>query len=448
MIGHSGHKENLGRWFIPIWVLMLVMAPGVSAQIHFTSGSTGADGALIFEEPTEATTIVFDPTTYDPPLDPEGDNIFHFTTIHIPKNLTLRMNDEKLGSLPVIWLAQGEVQINGTLDLSGEGASYYDPNGLRGQFARIAGAGGFRGGKGMQSGCGPGAGRVGIPFSNQWGTNAVGGGAGHANPGGEQLSVGGAGGTGGRAYGNQFLMPLIGGSGGGGSAILENISGGEDTRGGGGGGGAILIASSVSISFDRPYPAESISVKGGAGELNNSGGGGSGGAIRLMAPEISGYCSLDARGGHYQSQAHNANAGSDGRIRIESYEHNRHLLANNFQSQPAFSWGSPLRVFPPETAPKVRVTAIDGVEVPERSRGFYLVPDVEIVASTTSTVTIMANYVPVGTEIDLTIQPEYESQIRVTTTQLQGTLEQSTAEARVRFPPGFSRGYVFANWTP
>jgi hypothetical protein len=45
----------------------------------FDSGSTGADGALTFAVPA-GSTVTFDPTTFDPPLDPDGDNVFHFTT--------------------------------------------------------------------------------------------------------------------------------------------------------------------------------------------------------------------------------------------------------------------------------------------------------------------------------------------------------------------------------
>ncbi len=443
MLGIPEIKNNLGWWAVPFGLILAGIAPTESAQIYFESGSTGADGPLIFEQPESATTVVFDPATFDPPLDPEGDNIFHFTTIYIPTNLTLRMTDEKLGSLPVIWLSQGDVIIDGTLDLNGEGADYYNSGGYGGLFAQIAGAGGFRGGKRNQAGCGPGAGGVGIRIHQPYFTDAKGGGAGHANVGNGE--------SGGRAYGNMFLMPLIGGSGGGGGESDPN-----DTRntaaGGGGGGGAILIASSTSIVLKGGR----IQVNGGAGELaggtsiqyNYSGGGGSGGSIRMMAPEISGYGWLDALGGHYgAAYSIDGYAGSEGRIRLECYEHNRHFLLQMY-CNPMCTWGTPIRVFPPETAPKVRVTSIDGVSVPERARGFYLVPDVEIVASTTSTVTIETNYVPVGTEVELTIQPEYESQITVITTPLQGTLERSTAEARVQFPPGFSRGYVFANWEP
>ena len=155
-------------------------------------------------------------------------------------------------------------------------------------------------------------------------------------------------------------------------------------------------------------------------------------------------CALGGAAGGWQGCT--ASVGSKGRIRLECYEHNRHLLT--ISCEPDYTWGTPLRVSPPETAPKVRVTSIDGINVPELARGFYMQPDVEIVASTTSTVMIEANYVPVGTEVRLTIQPEYENQITVTTTALQGSLEKSTAEAKVRFPPGFSRGYVFADWTP
>ena len=438
-------------WFVLFLIALYPAGSAVAAQIHFDSGSTGVDGALIFEEPESATTIVFDPTAYDPPLDSDGDNIYHFTTIYIPRNLTLKLTDEKLGSLPVIWLAQGAVQIGGKIDLNA-GDPYGD-----GRFPPVAGAGGFRGGRPEMPGCGPGAGQV---AADGAGALSNGAGAGHAYQGGAnhaEVEAGTENTTGGRAYGNMFLMPMMGGSGGAGGRSAEGFN---DLPGGGGsGGGAILIASSVSIYF---IPNNDISSFWGAGiyanggkagmagykyQTNFSGGTGSGGAIRLVAPEITGNGELRAVGGEGGGWVGvGASVGSVGRIRLECYEHNRHLLS--FGSIPDYTWGSPLRVFPPDTAPKVRVTSIDGVAVPELSRGLYLRPDVEISASTVSTVLIEANYVPVGTEIELTIQPEYESQIKVTTTALEGTLEKSTAQAQVQFPPGFSRGYVFANWQP
>ena len=90
---------------------------GVSAFAQtFESTSTGADGAL---ELTTPGVVEFDPASFVPALDPEGDNIFHFTTITIGAGVTVRLTEGKLDG-PVYWLATGAVQIDGILDLNGE----------------------------------------------------------------------------------------------------------------------------------------------------------------------------------------------------------------------------------------------------------------------------------------------------------------------------------------
>jgi hypothetical protein len=98
------------------WLFALGLPLSVAAQT-FDSGSTGADGALAFPEAQPGDVILFDRQG----LDPEGDNVYHFTTITIPAGVTVRLSAERLGILPVVWLATGDVQIDGTLDLNGEG---------------------------------------------------------------------------------------------------------------------------------------------------------------------------------------------------------------------------------------------------------------------------------------------------------------------------------------
>jgi hypothetical protein len=130
--------------------------------------------------------------------------VFQFTTIHVAKGVTLRLSSKNLNG-PVFWLAQGPVQIDGTIDLSGEDG---------GIWPSVAGAGGYPGGAPRKSGYGP----TGFTL-------------------------------------NSFLVPLVGGSGG---------KGGE-TLGGGAGGGALLIASGTSITVDGNIVANGGSSSSGSG---------------------------------------------------------------------------------------------------------------------------------------------------------------------------------------
>src|SRR6266542_2402332 len=164
------------------------------AQQTFSSGSTGADGALNL-----TTSRIFDPTGFSPPLDPDGDNVYHFTTINIAAGVTVKLTSKVLTG-PVYWLAQGAVTINGFIDLQGENGHNFTNN-ASDRVPAAGGAGGYSGGLGGNSSIPPTAGNgpggspgtttnvpnVGIPF-------------------------------GGTFTGSQFLVPLIGGSGGGGSS--------------------------------------------------------------------------------------------------------------------------------------------------------------------------------------------------------------------------------------
>src|SRR5258708_38106694 len=166
-----------------------------------TGSSTGVDGAL---ELTTPGTVLFDSLSFNPPLNPSEDNVFQFTTIHIGKGVTVKLSSRKLTG-PIFWLAQGPVQIDGTIDISGDDG---------GVSPSIAGAGGYPAGAPGKAGFGPSG------FTP-----------------------------------NSFLVPLVGGSGGKGGA----------TRGGGAGGGAILIASNTSITLTGSIVANGGSSSGGWG---------------------------------------------------------------------------------------------------------------------------------------------------------------------------------------
>src|SRR5271157_886602 len=136
----------------------------------FSSGSTGADGAL-------------DLTAGDRAVQLPDSGILNYTTVNIPagRTLTFGMN---LRNTAVVMLAQGAVVISGTINLNGSG--------------RTPGPGGFYGGDfgypggGPAPGFGPGGGAAGSAVSGQ-----------------EQ-------GAPGQWIGPLSLVPNIGGSGGGG----------------------------------------------------------------------------------------------------------------------------------------------------------------------------------------------------------------------------------------
>lgn len=124
-----------------------LLHPAAALAQGFDSGSDGSDGALVLRGWQGDPNILFDPADPDlfpdGPVDPEGDNIYHFTTIDIPSSITLRLSARNLGTRPVYWLAQGDVVIDGTLDLDGE-----DGHDLSTRYENFGGAGGYGGGLG------------------------------------------------------------------------------------------------------------------------------------------------------------------------------------------------------------------------------------------------------------------------------------------------------------
>lgn len=189
-------KKLLHGLLIMGWLIM-----GWAYAQDLNSGSTGADRALFLTTPG---VVQFDPRAFDPPLNPSGDNIYHFTSIYIGSGVRLKLSSRALTG-PVFWLAQGPVQIDGTIDLDGADGQ---------RTPALAGAGGYPGGA-----------------------------AGH--PGYRPEGF----------IGNVFLVPLVGGAGG---------DGGE-TQGGGAGGGALLIASSASITVNGAITANGGASSDGTG---------------------------------------------------------------------------------------------------------------------------------------------------------------------------------------
>lgn len=189
-----------------IAALCALSATVVFAQ-SFSSGSTGADGAL-------------DLTSGDKALQLPDSGILNYTTINIPAERTLSFINN-LQNTPVIMLAQGAVNISGTIQVS--------PN----EQSPDPGPGGFYGGSPGQGGFGPAGGQPSGPLNGSW-------------------------------VGPLSLVPIIGGSGGAGT--LSTVCG--RTSSGGGGGGALVIASSASVTvahsatiaaYGKTVPAATLS---------------------------------------------------------------------------------------------------------------------------------------------------------------------------------------------
>jgi hypothetical protein len=295
-------------------------------------------------------------------LDLDGDGIYHFTSITIPANVTVRLLADRCGTLPVHWLATGDVLIAGVLDLSATDSESVLEGSL--PLSSIPGPGGFPGGLGQtpssvaQPGFGPGAGTS---------TSELGGS--HATQGYGFSGIV-------RTYGNSYLLPLVGGSGGhGGTFYGDGVN--SRVQGGAAGGGAILIASETTITVYG-----SIMARGGNAGFLAVAGGGSGGAIRLIAPVIAGQGVIDADVDRNLQGA----LGGSGWVRLEA-------RTNLFQGQvlgvartTSLMDSTPLGLNDPRT--RITVLDIAGTSLTGRARGTFAAPDVTV--ATTSAVIINA----------------------------------------------------------
>jgi hypothetical protein len=413
---------------------VLVLFSGDLSGQSFSSGSNGSDGALSLTTPG---TIIFDPKGLTPPRDTDGDNVYHFTTINIGPGVTVKLSSKVLSG-PVHWLAQGNVTLNGTIDLSGESGHIITSNSSQ-RVPAAGGAGGYSGGVGgiqagaggpvPQAGNGPGAGAVPTGTS---GNNAT-------------------------FTGSQYLIPLIGGTGGSGGA---NAQAGTFGGGGGAGGGAILIASSTLITIT---PGGGVRANGGEGGSafacqgsTPCGGGGSGGAVRLIAPAVSilgdfinnanprGAVSAYGGGG-FGTGFGFGTGGSLGKVRLETFTPPGAINFDAFLGQPVIVT-TPFSTVVPSTPPSsIKVTTINGVPINANPFSF---PDTTINSSVPVIVNVQAQFIPIGTVPKIIVMSEIGPDQTVNcSAPLQGTLQQSTCNALITFPTGGSRGFVKATWT-
>ncbi len=291
----------------------------------FPSGSTGADGALNITAPG-VTTFKTKPMG--------GGNVYNFTTINVAQGSTLRLSGSVF-PLPLYFLATGAVTIAGTIDLSGQSTAVL---GTAGELSSeligpsVPGAGGYGGGSAGY------AGNVALP-----GLGPAGGGAGGCQGGG--------------FTGNQYLVPLVGGSGG----EAPPPAWGSWRR------------SFIDRQFDiHNRGGRTMTAAGGAGYITGIGypypGPGAGGGIRLVAPTIAGNGTITSAAG-----ATECGGNTSGIVRLETYNYSFTGTTGG-----TLYLATPFNLFiPAATAqPSIMVTSIGGIAVPASPTGSFTVPDV------------------------------------------------------------------------
>ena len=345
-------------------------------------GADGIDGALNIT--TDTTIDLGASGTYSAD---EWAVVFRYTSVNVAAGATLSFTNHPRKA-PVVWLVNGDVTIQGTVDLNG------DAGGSPPTLAS-GGPGGFAGGMGRKSGTvlassgyGPGGGAATyVPYSHY----GIGGSYGTK---GEEVNAGD--GASREPYGNASLVPLIGGCGGGG------YNGGDNGIGGGGGGGAILIASTGTVTVDG-------SLLANGGDSGNNAGGGSGGGIRIVADTIAGGGTVSATGG-------NANKdGGLGRVRFERVTNSMTNVTNQVIPSPSVIDLLPNDtglVFPPVDSPTAKILSIGGQAIPDDpSASFGAEPadaklaETDLDAEGETLVVIETNNVSDNSEVTLVIQP-------------------------------------------
>ena len=405
------------------WLFALGLLPFAATAAlgqGFSSGSTGADGALTFA-PNQGS-VAFVPSKA----------VYNFTTITIGAGttVTIKGSGTPVTVAPLTWLASGDVTIAGTLDLSGDDGHSTSVKG----FPTRPGYGGWPGGQGadanagtlQQNGSGPGGG---VPSTGA-------GAAFHL--------------TGSRRYGNRFLLPLLGGSGGAGGSTFSSTDG----PGGGGGGGALLIACSGTIDV-----AGSVQARGGnAGTGGASGGGGSGGAVRFVANVIQGSGFIDVGGGFNANST--SQGGSRGRIRLEAPVCTLTDLRPGLSS--VFLSSTPGPLTPPSSTPTVRLVEVQYTDVNGVARTAAVttnnasssIPDVALATNGAITFVFEGYRVPAGTFVRVHVSAEEGGTSftlpNVNLQTVSGDVTRGSTTVQLSgnsgFPNGFSRVFYTANW--
>ncbi len=366
------------------------------AQVN--SGSDGSDGAF---NPTNHVTI----NMADHPT-----GIYQYTAVNIPAGVTVTFIPNP-NNTPVVWLVQTSCVISGTVDVSGA----YTTDGTGG----TGGPGGYRGGNGGtvgSNGQGPGGGQTGMSCS----TSAIG--------------TGGSYGSGNLIYGNQFIIPLLGGSGG---AGVTGYS-----VGGGGGGGAMLIAASGQISlvgFLLANGADASWI-----QYSAVGGGGSGGGVRLNASKILGTVAIRSNGGMPGFGC--SISGEAGRVRFDSLDINFGGTING-----VFTQGfQPIIIPTAGQGAQLTIASVAGVPVSASPTGQIATPDAVVAAQQANPVAVVVQCqnIPLNTLITVTVKPATGAAVSAVGYNTTGTTNASTATVLINMPRGGGLIYATAATAP
>ena len=443
----NSQRENRGMKFKQgAMIAQMTLLAGLSASVWaYDSGSTEVDGSFT---PVVNTELML-----------PADGIFNFSNVDIPAGVTVTFA-KNAANTPVILLASGNVNIDGSINVTGgksaDVGSAGDGNSGDDGLPGVGGPGGFNGGQpgipgdiAGSAGLGPGGGNPAmINITNDqlnFGGRGCGGEGGSFTDSGKDSRVLSSSDTrycnlvaqakGSLPYGSSTLLPLIGGSGGGGASGGEAFSG----SGGGGGGGALLIAASGTVTI-----VGSINANGGdsgasnGGQAGGSGGGGAGGAIRVIATTIEGNGAVTANGGLAGSAFGTAGSavsfsvggeGSVGRIRFEA-----ETFTRTAATTPAFTFAQPDEIFL-AGMPALSITSVAGVTAPAVPTGNS---DIVLPEVTPNPVTVIfaTTGVPLGNTVTLRVIPSRGETVTAVSSAISGTEASGTATASIDIPSG------------
>ncbi len=408
------------------------------AESQAISIGTGEDGAFLSTAGT---------TTLDSAV------VHQFTTFELGAGATLTAS----GNDPLRILVQGDVLIEGTIDLRGtDGGDAFSPA----STSRTGGAGiasGGAGGTGISSllsstlgiGAGPSAailgGLAGV-LSLLAGTDGgAGGGGGNAFVGEDGTANAVASGAGGAAFGEATLATLLGGAGGGGGAgnTVTDSAGG----GGGGGGGAFALTTGGDLTLSATGQILVTGGDGGAaagGLKAGGGGGGAGGAVRLYALGAGTNDGvINAQGGSGGAAAVSGGDGSDG--------------VNRFAFGTGAFVGAGTENPPPTSNPTVFYSTLENISVSDiedtnsdrpRYTRFNTTETLhtgdgisyEIAGSSDGFQSDDTGYFPVGQISRIDGKRYYRVKVRMTSASAATTPE--VTQVRVHFEPGFALGVM------
>ena len=267
--------------------------------------------------------------------------VFKYSSVQIDEGCTLKFVNHP-SNPPVYWLVSGDVTINGEINLDGDRGQDKGDAGVA--VCAKPGPGGFAGGLSMTYNCdanyffyggggyGPG-GAISQLRRNTSDTpmltiihSVTGGGGSYATMGNSNYNRNSS--EAGFLYGDDTLIPLIGGSGGAGyngeSFDNTSLAGGGS---GGAGGGAICIAAKGTVTLAGNIKARGNRGGGYQGSIGTNfyfqGGCGSGGAVRIVADAIGGSGTIDVSSlgevnGYTDAGIHDRSIGGVGRIRLDS----------------------------------------------------------------------------------------------------------------------------------